>query len=214
MGLRIDCQVHMGKEPADPRQRILDVALKVFAHNGYAGASIQKIVDRAGVTKPTLYYHFKSKEGLFQALIDHAADERFRVMHKAAEAHEALEDKLIAMTEALIRHASDRRDLMRLIFSYWFGPPGEIPRSVHCKKGLRNRDYVRLLIQQGIKSGRLDPRYDSMELISAIMSQIFIYSMSQILDPKFRRKPGQAHRIVRLFLEGAGAKRQSARRAA
>jgi len=59
----------MGKEPTNPRRRILDVALKIFAHNGYAGASIQEIVDRAGVTKPTLYYHFKSKEGLFHASV-------------------------------------------------------------------------------------------------------------------------------------------------
>jgi len=204
----------MGKEPTDPRQRILDVALKIFAHNGYAGASIQEIVDQAGVTKPTLYYHFKSKGGLFQALVDHAADERFRVMREAAEKQTSLEKKMIAMTDAMIRHASERRDLMRLIFSYWFGPPGEIPRSIHCEKGLRNRDYVELLIKQGIKSGELDVHYDSMELVSGIMSQIFIYSMSQILDPKFARKPGQARRIVRLFLEGAAPKRHSTRRAA
>lgn len=204
----------MGKEPSDPRQRILEVALKTFAHHGYAGASIQDIVDAAGVTKPTLYYHFKSKEGLFQALIDHAADERFRVMREAADKHDSIEKKMIAMTEAMIQHASERRDLMRLIFSYWFGPPGEIPRSVHCKNGLRNRDYVALLVKQGVKSGELDPNYDSMELVSGIMSQIFIYSMSQILDPKFRNKPGQARRIVRLFLEGAGPKRHASRRAA
>lgn len=204
----------MAKEPADPRQKILDVALKAFAHHGYVGASIQDIVDAAGVTKPTLYYHFKSKEGLFQALVDHAADERFRVMREAAEKHSSVEQKLVAMTEALLKHASERQDLMRLIFSYWFGPPGEIPRSVHCKKGFRNRDYVELLIKEGVKAGELDAQYDSMELVSGIMSQIFIYSMSQILDPKFRRKPGQARRIVRLFMEGACPKKHAVRRAA
>jgi len=204
----------MAKEATDPRQRILDVALRIFASNGYAGASIQEIVDQAGVTKPTLYYHFKSKEGLYQALIDHAADERFRVMREAAEGQDTLEKKLVAMTDALIVHASERRDMMRVVFSYWFGPPKEIPSTIDCKKGLRNRDFVKTIIQEGIKSGELDPSYDCMELVSGIMSQIFIYSMSQLLDPKFRQKPGNARRIVRLFLEGAGVKRHSARRAA
>jgi AcrR family transcriptional regulator len=204
----------MAKESADPRTKILEVALKIFASNGYAGASIQEIVDQAGVTKPTLYYHFESKEGLFQALIDQAADERFRVMHEAAGKHDSLEKKLIAMTEALIQHASERRDVMRVIFSYWFGPPNEIPRTIDCKKGLRNRDFVEMLVKDGIKSGELDSSYDSMELVSGIMSQIFIYSMSQILDPKFRHKPGNARRIVRLCLEGAGPKHHSVRRAA
>jgi AcrR family transcriptional regulator len=206
----------MGKqgEPTDPRQRILDVALRIFAHRGYAGASIQDIVDKAGVTKPTLYYHFKSKEGLFQALVDHAADERFGVMREAAEKHQKIEAKLVAMTDALIQHASERRDLMRLIFSYWFGPPGEIPRSVHCKKGMRIREYVDMLVKQGIESGDLDKRYASMELVSAFMSQIFIYSMSQIVDFKLKQKSGLPKRIVRLFLEGAEPRRQRARRAA
>ena len=50
------------------RQRILRVALKIFAECGYKGASVQAIVDAARVTKPTLYYYFKNKAALFQSL--------------------------------------------------------------------------------------------------------------------------------------------------
>ncbi len=37
-------------------ERLLDAGLKLFANRGYAGTSVQDIIDEAGVTKPSLYY--------------------------------------------------------------------------------------------------------------------------------------------------------------
>jgi len=48
---------------------ILDAALKVFAAQGYSGASMEAVAAGAGVTKPTLYSYFPSKESLFQAMM-------------------------------------------------------------------------------------------------------------------------------------------------
>ena len=79
----------MGKPVSDPRQRLLDAGLKQFANRGYAGASVLDIVQDAKVTKPTLYYYFESKEGLFQALVDQAMDERLRLMREAAKPEKA-----------------------------------------------------------------------------------------------------------------------------
>ena len=53
----------MGKLTSDPRLRLLDAGLKLFANRGYAGTSVQDITEEARVTKPTLYYYFESKEG-------------------------------------------------------------------------------------------------------------------------------------------------------
>ena len=80
----------MGKIPnrADSatRQHLLQAALKCFARCGYAAASVQDIVDAAQVSKPALYYHFGDKAHLFQALMDHVHDERYRLMQAAAAA--------------------------------------------------------------------------------------------------------------------------------
>lgn len=53
-------------ENKDNRQQILECALRLFAKKGYDGVSAQEIVDAAGVTKPTMYHYFGSKEGLLQ----------------------------------------------------------------------------------------------------------------------------------------------------
>src|ERR1700733_1012410 len=50
-------------------RHIARVAAKLFAERGYDATSVREIVEAAGVAKPTLYYYFRSKEGLAQALL-------------------------------------------------------------------------------------------------------------------------------------------------
>jgi AcrR family transcriptional regulator len=48
---------------------ILDAALKVFAAQGFSGATMDAVATEAGLTKPTLYSYFPSKDDLFQAMM-------------------------------------------------------------------------------------------------------------------------------------------------
>jgi AcrR family transcriptional regulator len=52
------------------RQGILDAAKIAFAEKGYTGANVNEIVAQANTTKPMIYYHFGSKEGLFAAVLE------------------------------------------------------------------------------------------------------------------------------------------------
>ena len=54
----------------DNRKKILKVSLDLFHQKGYDAISVQEIVERAGITKPTLYYYFGSKNGLLQAILE------------------------------------------------------------------------------------------------------------------------------------------------
>lgn len=53
----------------DRERRILDAALTVFAAMGYSGATMDAVAAEAGLTKPTLYSYFPSKESLFSAMM-------------------------------------------------------------------------------------------------------------------------------------------------
>lgn len=56
--------------PSSPKRRAIEqAATAVFLRDGYAGASVDTIAREAGVSKATLYSHFRSKEALFGAII-------------------------------------------------------------------------------------------------------------------------------------------------
>jgi AcrR family transcriptional regulator len=75
----------------DTRLRILKAALEVFATEGYEGASTRTLARQAGVNLPAIQYYFGSKEGLYQAVIDHIAETmESRMAPVTAEIREAL----------------------------------------------------------------------------------------------------------------------------
>jgi len=55
-------------ETGGVKQTIMETSLVLFSEKGYEGVSVNELTETAGITKPTLYYYFGSKEGLFDAV--------------------------------------------------------------------------------------------------------------------------------------------------
>lgn len=66
------------KEAAERRNEILDVAERLFCTNGYDNTSTNDILAEIGIARGTLYYYFKNKEDILDAMIDRILDEIIR----------------------------------------------------------------------------------------------------------------------------------------
>lgn len=69
-------------------QRILDAAEVVFAEQGFSGASLEAIAERAGLSKQNMLYYFPSKESLYQNVLKHVLDlwiEKMALMEQAGD---------------------------------------------------------------------------------------------------------------------------------
>jgi AcrR family transcriptional regulator len=193
---------------AKTEAQILSAALNRFASCGYAGASVQDIVDDARVTKPTLYYYFPSKAALYQALVDSAHDERLRLMQEAAGRAYTLEDQLVEILTALFEYARGHRELMRVSFATAFASPGEFPKELaYVAKCQRNFEFIHALIKDGLADGVLNRRFDSKELAMDIHGLMNVYLMAHLMFPEYRLDRPTAEHVVELFLAGAAAKK-------
>ncbi|MDC3957032.1 TetR/AcrR family transcriptional regulator [Polyangium jinanense] len=67
----------------DTRSRLLATALKLFGEHGMEGTSMQMIADELGVTKAALYYHFKSKDEIAEAVAAPALQEMDQILDEA-----------------------------------------------------------------------------------------------------------------------------------
>lgn len=65
----------MTRPGSGTRERIQDVARELFGQKGVQRTSLQDIADRLGITKPALYYHFKSREDLVRSILQPLIDE-------------------------------------------------------------------------------------------------------------------------------------------
>jgi TetR/AcrR family transcriptional regulator len=84
-----------GRAPATVPERILDAAMREFAKHGFAGARVERIVSRADVSPRSLYYHFGSKRGLYDAVRERLRAQHFEDFVRGVT-DEPLVDRLLA----------------------------------------------------------------------------------------------------------------------
>lgn len=105
-------------------RHIARVAARLFARNGYDATSVREIVEAAGVAKPTLYYYFRSKEGLAQALLTVPLANLVAALRKAVSTVDDPVACLEEVMEAQYAFCREDPDRARFIYALLFGPLG------------------------------------------------------------------------------------------
>ena len=137
------------------RQRLLETAACLFAEKGYAGTSVREIVDNAGVSKPVLYYYFKSKEGLFYAILEWAAEVQRNFLDEIFEAEGSVLDRLIYFYCRVYAGIQQYKSLYVMIHGLIFGPTQGIPAYDFGRYQRRMLDAVKRILAEGISAGEL-----------------------------------------------------------
>ncbi|MCG7912297.1 MAG: TetR/AcrR family transcriptional regulator [Candidatus Thiodiazotropha weberae] len=85
----------MPRDGTITRNKIMDIAQQMVLNVGLTGTSVDKVIDEAGVTKGTFFYHFKTKHDLAAALIERYADQDQHHFHDyMAKAEQLARDPL------------------------------------------------------------------------------------------------------------------------
>jgi AcrR family transcriptional regulator len=107
-----------GRVPRELRERqLLELAEEQFAERGYAGATMDELARRAGVTKPVVYELFGSKDGVFEACVDRSIAGLAESVAAAVRSETEPEARLRAGGIAFLEFAASNRvawDLMSM----------------------------------------------------------------------------------------------------
>ncbi|MDX2036886.1 MAG: TetR/AcrR family transcriptional regulator [Isosphaeraceae bacterium] len=103
-------------------RHIATVAARLFAARGYDATPVREIVEAAGVTKPTLYYHFQSKEGLGHALLTKPLGDLLDQLAGILASDLPARELLAAIFEAKFAFCREDPDRARFVYALLFGP--------------------------------------------------------------------------------------------
>lgn len=95
--------------------RVLTAATAAFAQRGYEGTSLDALAGDLGLTKQTILYHFGSKSGLLDAVLDAAARDLVEALEGAVAAAEPGWDQVDALVRAAFALAVRRPELLALL---------------------------------------------------------------------------------------------------
>ncbi|MBG9452965.1 TetR family transcriptional regulator [Lysinibacillus sphaericus] len=190
----------MRKEAMERRNEILDVADELFGQKGFDGTSTNDILEKVGIARGTLYYHFKSKEDIMDALI-----ERYNARILGA-ANEIAANKSIPVNERIIRV------VMALNISSGNGK--EIIEHIHKPQNALMHQKIQKvimnglppilteIIREGIVQGLFSTPYpyECMEMIVAYTNTVFDDDMVDMTDEeRASRIPAFVFNVERLL---------------
>lgn len=190
----------MRKEAMERRNEILDVADELFGQKGFDGTSTNDILEKVGIARGTLYYHFKSKEDIMDALI-----ERYNAQILGT-AKEIAANKSIPVNERIIRV------VMSLNISDGNGK--EIMDHIHKPQNALMHQKIQKviinglppilteIIREGIEQGLFNTPYpyECMEMIVAYTNTVFDDDMVDITDEeRAARIPAFVFNVERLL---------------
>ena len=146
----------------DNRSNILLCALRLFATRGYDAVGVQEIVEAAGITKPTLYHYFGSKQGLLDALLKEYFDQLYREVKSASVYRNDLPHTLNQVAKTYFDFANRYKMFCRLQLALWFAPPESdafraVSRLNHELYQLIEALFVRAAADHGNMKGRHRP---------------------------------------------------------
>ena len=163
------------------KRKIFETSMKLFAEKGYDATSIEDITATVGVAKGTLYYHFSSKEEIFEFLIGEGVKLLKNSIEIKTEKLDKAIDKIKAIVLIELKVLVKYEDFMTIVLSEIWGSG---PRSVLCKNYVF--DYIQLIekiVKEGMEKGEIiegDP--------NVIASGIFGFTCSSLIYKMRRRK--------------------------
>lgn len=180
------------EEARETRHAILDAAERIFQQHGVSRTSLAQIAGAAGLTRGAIYWHFKNKAALFDAMIERVFD--------------PLEEKL---AEVLAQQAEDPLRMLRDLAVYFIERVAAEPRYLrvleiswhkceyvgematsrdnHLECGNRylsiNEEAMRLAIQRGYLSPKVEPRRAAVGVMAVIDGLVVNWTLDHKLFP-------------------------------
>jgi TetR/AcrR family transcriptional regulator len=154
------------------QDRILEAARGEFAEHGFA-ARLQDIAERAGLTHPTLLYHFGSKERLYAAVIEQAMLDWAEVTSRAVATAPGGFDRVAALVEAGMEFFATHRDFVVIWRREAIEGGGRLEDAMaeHMRPFL---DRAIAFLEREVEAGRLR-EHDPLELMQLIYGAVSTY---------------------------------------
>jgi len=127
------------------KQKILNIALDLFSEQGFDSIGVQVLAEKSGITKPTLYYYFGNKEGVFKELLKGYYDKlnsllsQINYVPKVQSYQEDVYPVLIKVANSYFNFAMQNDKFYRMALSALFSPPTS--KTNEIVKDLNNEQY-------------------------------------------------------------------------
>ncbi|MED3571012.1 TetR/AcrR family transcriptional regulator [Cytobacillus praedii] len=181
------------KKNIKTRQIILKAALECFSKNGYVNTSISDIVNRSGISKGGIYWHFKSKEEMFVQMIEEEYEPWLNSIYSTLSTISDPIEKLKKYGEMF--YSQIEIPVFKLIPESYWGEVGEQYRERLNKCYSKDDELIQAIFTEAINKNQIkmtDPE---------ALTWIYI-SMLEGLFANLSLRPNDKEELIKYFEQG------------
>jgi len=172
------------------RSEILDAATEIFLENGYGGATIDLVVERAGASKGTVYSFFGGKDGLFAAIVEERVERILAAFGDPEVVHSDVHHALAHIAERYmeVAMAPDAVGLWRLIIAEGTRFP-ELARTFYQLGPDRTNAHLAGMLSAWRERGLISldyPELAAVQFLNAVSADLHRRAMAGIIPKNLR----------------------------
>lgn len=204
-----DLRLTRDEKRAQTRDALIDAAARVFARQGFHGASLDEIADAAGFSKGAIYSNFDSKEDLFLQVLDHHDRQQQAALAEVLASVSTLEERLRSLGEWFDRTVEEERDwsLLTLEFSMYAARNPSLREALAAYHRESKQAVANLIERQAAELG-FPLADDPIRLAQAVQALGTGISIYRLVDADAMAKdlfPMAVARLLRLEPPGPGS---------
>ncbi len=186
------------------RQRLVEVAMDLFTKRGYSATSVREIVEGAGVSKPVLYYHFGSKEGLYLEIMRRLKQTLDETLGGLRQERGSTRERIRRFGLGIFDVFSKNTAAVRFLNAVFWGPPQGAPDFDVDSFFEPLMASLRTFVDEGVSRGELR-KGSGPDLSFALIGALSFAMDFHLAHPD--RSPGREGlaRSLELILAGAGS---------
>ena len=183
-------------------ERILSTALDLFAVKGYDATAVREICEAAGITKPTLYHFYGSKDGVLQALVTSGFERFRRLVDSALESPGTFRDRVKLVARALFKSATEQPLYWRFMHSIVWAPPGTAPKTQDCQEFYEGVvGALAAAAEEAVERGELSPGQLNVRML-ILMGAIGEAATGYVISGRPALTPQLADELIDAIFDG------------
>jgi len=206
-----ETQLGSRRRPEQSRAAILQAAEREFAREGVAGARTEAIARSAGVNKALLYYYFKDKESLYQAVLDEVFSGLRSTIHAALAQKLPPRNRLTAYVRAHFDYIASNPLYPRIVQAEFLRAGRDPSRIKHIAEDYFRPVFSQIssLLTEGIESGDFRPVNPAHFIPSMVSVIAFFFNTAPVmkvitgLDPMSKEHMADRRTAVEDFISAA-----------
>jgi len=190
------------------RQRIMEAGLEELSAGGYSSISMRRVAESSGVTKPTIYYHFGSKKGLFDAMLKLVMAELESLLLRELDSSIGVREALERLLDSILYSGHTGTRVARVNLAFTMDPALRSMFPWMRERMERLLGLISDLLSRGKERGELREGLNTRLASEVLMSVVRTYLLESARDDVSAELPSRRE-VADILFRGIGRGRET-----